>query len=70
VPVFRVQLWPDGKWDFKPYQDVEAETAKEAAEKLYGKPLRERGKSPQLRATVHPPAPARNFPIGFYDVDE
>jgi hypothetical protein len=70
VPTFRVQLWPDGKWKFDPSQDVEAETAKEAAEKLYGKPLRERGKSTQLRATVNPPAPGRNFPIAFYVIDE
>jgi hypothetical protein len=63
-------LWPDGTWKYEPSQDVEAENAKEAAEKLYGRPLRERGKSTQLRATVHPPASTRNFPIGFYEVDE
>ena len=70
MPTFRVRLWPDGKWDFQPYQNVEAETAKEAVEKLYGKPLRERGRSTQLRATVHPAVPTRKFPIGFYDIDE
>ena len=63
-------MWPEGTWKYEPSQVVEAETAKEAAEKLYGKPLREHGKSAQLRATVHPPGPPRKFPIGFYNVDE
>jgi hypothetical protein len=43
MATFQVQLWPDGKWDGMPYQKVEAATAKEAAEKLYGQPLKETG---------------------------
>jgi hypothetical protein len=43
MAVFQVQLWPNGKWDGKDYQRVEAKTAQEAAEKLYGGPLSEKG---------------------------
>jgi hypothetical protein len=52
MPTFQVQLWPDGKWDGKPYQKVEATTAKEAAEKLLGQPLKEAGSNHQIRAQV------------------
>jgi cysteinyl-tRNA synthetase len=47
-----VQLWPDGKWDRKPYQRVNAISPKEAAEKLYGGPLHEAGSHHQIRAQV------------------
>ena len=30
MTTFQVQLWPNGKWDGKDYQGVEAKTAKEA----------------------------------------
>ena len=49
---FRVQLWPDGKWDGKPYEDVYASNAKEAAEKLYGRALSDRGANSKIRAHV------------------
>jgi hypothetical protein len=39
MATFQVSLKPDGKSDWTPYQQVEAATAKEAAEKLYGRPL-------------------------------
>jgi|HubBroStandDraft_6_1064221.scaffolds.fasta_scaffold112064_2 hypothetical protein len=48
---FHVQIWPEGESP-KAYQQVEAETEKDAAEKLYGKPLREEGFLHQLRALV------------------
>jgi hypothetical protein len=47
-----VQLWPDGKWDGKPYQKVSATSPKEAAEKLHGGPLHEVGNHGQIRAQV------------------
>jgi hypothetical protein len=43
MATFQVQLWPGGKWDGKDYQKVEAETEKEAAEKLYGGALSDKG---------------------------
>jgi hypothetical protein len=48
---FQVQIWPEGESP-KTYQQVEAESEKDAAEKLYGKPLREEGFLHQLRALV------------------
>jgi len=47
-----VQLWPNGKWDGKPYQKVDAASPREAAEKLHGGPLREAGGNHQIRAQV------------------
>lgn len=47
-----VQLWPDGKWDGKPYQQVNAGSPKEAAEKLHGGCLHEQGGRYQIRAQV------------------
>lgn len=52
MPVYQVQLWPDGKWDGKEYRRVEAGTPKEAAEKLCGCPLSERGSMSGIRAQV------------------
>ena len=52
MATFQVQLWPDGKWDGKPYQKVEAATAKEATEKLYGQPLKEAESNYEIRAQV------------------
>jgi hypothetical protein len=51
MQTFQVQIWPEAKSP-KAYEEVEAATEKEAAEKLYGKPLREEGFLHQLRAIV------------------
>lgn len=53
MSAFHVQIWPAGESP-KAYEEVQAETAKEAAEKLYGKPLRDEGFLHQLRAIVRP----------------
>jgi hypothetical protein len=45
---FQVRLFPDGE-----YQKIEAATAKEAAEKLYGRQLSEVGGNRQVRVMVH-----------------
>jgi hypothetical protein len=66
MPTFPVQLWPDGKWDQKDYRKVDAATKKEAAEKLYGKPLSEKGSSHQIRVRVHSPIPRGSATV-FYD---
>ena len=68
MATFQVQLWPDGKWDGKPYQKVEAPTAKEAAEKLYGQPLRGDGSNYQMRAQVRRMAYRSGNSIVFYEV--
>src|SRR5262249_40959768 len=60
-----VQLWPNGKWDGKPYQRVNAITPKEAAEKLHGGPLRETGGSHQIRAQVR--IAGQSSGIAFYE---
>jgi hypothetical protein len=67
MPTFQVQLWPDGKWDQKPYQEVVAETAQEAAEKAYGKPLKTTGSNYQIRAQVHPLVGKRGASTIFYE---
>ncbi len=53
MSIFQVRLWPEGKYDGEPYRKVEAATAREAAEKLYGRPLNEAGSNCQIRAQVH-----------------
>jgi hypothetical protein len=50
--IYQVQLWPNGKWDEKDYQKIEASAAKEAAEKLHGGPLSEHGSNYKIRARV------------------
>jgi hypothetical protein len=54
MALYRVQLWPGGKWDGQPYQEIEAHSAKEAAEKVHGGPLNEEGGHHQLRGRVRP----------------
>ncbi len=64
-----VQLWPDGKWDGKDYQHVQANTPKEAAEKLCGQPLKEKGTNFQIRAQVRSSTYGSGKPsIIFYEV--
>jgi hypothetical protein len=60
-----VQLWPNGKWDGKPYQEVRAGSPKEAAEKLHGGPLHEEGSPHQIRAQVR--IAGRSTGIAFYE---
>lgn len=54
MPTWQVQLWPNGKWDEKPYQKIDAASAKEAAEKLHGGALTEVGSMGKIRAQVRP----------------
>ncbi len=60
-----VQLWPNGKWNGKPYERVNATTPKEAAEKLHGGPLRETGGRHQIRAQVR--IAGQSSGIAFYE---
>jgi cysteinyl-tRNA synthetase len=60
-----VQLWPNGEWDRKPYQRVNAITPKEAAEKLHGGLLRETGGRHQIRAQVR--ITGQSSGIAFYE---
>jgi cysteinyl-tRNA synthetase len=60
-----VQLWPNGKWDGKPYQRVNAVTPKEVAEKLHGGPLNETGGHHQIRAQVRIAGESRS--IAYYE---
>ena len=67
MPTFQVQLWPDEKWDQKPYLEIIAETAQQAAEKLYGKPLKAIGSNSQIRAQVHRLGEKRGASSIFYE---
>jgi hypothetical protein len=50
---YQVQHWPDGEWSPQHnWRKVEAGSEKEAAEKVCGLPLTERGTLAQLRARV------------------
>jgi hypothetical protein len=62
---YSVQLWPNGKWDGKPYQKVYAGSPQEAAEKRYGSPLHEQGNLAQIRAQVR--FGLRSTGIAFYE---
>jgi hypothetical protein len=50
---YQVQHWPDGHWDPQHnWRKIEANSEKEAAEKVCGLALTEHGKLAQLRARV------------------
>jgi hypothetical protein len=66
MSAFRVQIWPRGE-EPKAYVSVEAESEKDAAEMLYGKPLREEGMLHQLRAIVKP-LNAPHSPVSLYEL--
>lgn len=69
MTIFQVQLWPNGKWDGKDHQKVEAATAKDAAEKLYGSSLRDKGsnyKNP-IRAQVRALGDLSSHPTVIYE---
>ena len=61
MSAYQVRLIPDGD-----YQKVEADDAKEAAEKHYGSALSTIGSNDQLRVMVHPMTWPRGNPILFY----
>ena len=46
--IYQVKLFPDGE-----YQKIEATSEKDAAEKVFGRDLREAGSNHQLRVMVH-----------------
>ncbi len=63
MTTYQVKLYPDGD-----YMEIEAETAKEAAEKPYGRELSEVGSQDQLRVMVHEMKwPRDPNPMLFYD---
>lgn len=66
METYQVQLWPDGKWDGKPYQKVEARSEKDAAEKLYGSPLVAQGSMYKIRARVRPLSRMSRMATIFY----
>jgi hypothetical protein len=66
VNAHRVQLVLEGKVEGEGYQEVEAPTEKEAAEKLYGGQLFKQGPRERLRAMVLPSSAAEN-PTLFYE---
>ena len=68
MPIFQVQIRPDARWDKQPYKRVEAATAKEAAEKLFGHSLQENGAMGQIRARVHSLGGPRGNGSIFYEL--
>jgi hypothetical protein len=62
----RVQLMLDGKLEGDGYQDVQAATEKEAAEKLHGGVLFKQGPHSRIRALVLS-SPGSDTPTLFYE---
>jgi hypothetical protein len=62
--IYRVKLWPNQRFDR--HVKVDANSAREAAEKLYGHPLDAVGSNAQLCASVLTEGP-RSRPEYFYD---
>jgi hypothetical protein len=62
----RVRLMRDGKLENEEYQQVQAQTEKEAAEKLYGGLLFKQGTAAQVRAMVRSSSGTDN-PTLFYE---
>jgi hypothetical protein len=60
MPICQVERFPDGE-----YQKMEAESAQEAADKHYGRPLSQVGSNHQLRVLVR--WPGQSTPMLFYD---
>jgi hypothetical protein len=67
MQTYQVQLWPDGKWDGRPYQKVEAPSEKAAAEKIYGRPLVQLGNMARIRARVRALANLQRTATIFYE---
>lgn len=67
MEIYQVQLWPDGKWDGKPYQKVEAKSERAAAEKLYGRPLAAQGSNYKIRARVRRLSNLKSTATIFYE---
>lgn len=65
---FQVKIWPNGNWDGNEHQNVDAKTAQEAAETIYGKPLKSAGSSHQLRVKVRDGVGLRGQETLFYEV--
>jgi hypothetical protein len=57
---------PEGKAETAEYQEVQAETEKEAAEKLHGGPLFKQGTAEKIRAMVRSPS-GSGSPTLFYE---
>ena len=66
LKVHRVQLMLEGKLDPGGYQEVQAATEKEAAEKLHGGLLFKQGPASQVRAMVLSTSATDN-PTLFYE---
>jgi hypothetical protein len=64
--VHRVQLMLDGKLEGDGYQEVQAATEKEAAEKLHGSVLFKQGPASRIRALVLSSSGTDN-PTLFYE---
>ena len=60
--IFRVKRYPDGK-----YENIEAESKKDAAEKFYGRNLSEVGSTHQLRVMLRAVASREQSAALFYD---
>ena len=67
MTTFQVQLWPNGSWNGNPYARVKATTPEEAAERMYGRPLVDRGANFQIRAIVRVLGRTRSTPIVLYE---
>jgi hypothetical protein len=66
--MYRVQLWPNGRWDRQPWRMVAANSEDEAAYKATGEHLEKAGSEGprvKLRARVMPPG-ARGQVTPFY----
>ena len=69
---YQVQHWPNGQWSLEHnWKKVEAASAKEAAEKVCGRALKQDGKLAQLRARVLALGDLKQrSATPFYDADE
>lgn len=66
LTMHRVRLMRSGKVETEEYQEVQAATEKEAAEKLYGGLLYKQGTAEQVRAMVRSSSGVDN-PTLFYE---
>ena len=67
MQTFKVRLRPNGKLVNDEYQNVDAETALGAAEKLHGKPLKATGPFHEIRAEIFQLVGNRGTSTIFYE---
>jgi hypothetical protein len=66
--LYRVQLWPNGRWDRQPWRVVVAESEDEAARKATGEPVAKAAEDevPPVKLRARVVRAGSGQPVSFY----